>query len=194
MTYIWSKIKRMKKFILLLSFSLLIGQVNAQKVEGTEIGVDVIFHASNFGGTVGIGGKYGFKFGEHIITGPSVRYQRAWSKNVLQGTKTGYNVWGGGGFIHARFFNALFVGAEFEMLKSPYQFGFLSVNGSWSPTFFIGGGFSMEFKETWRINAGMMYDVVNHQNSPLRPQYFMTNSQGALLPVIYRIAFFFPLG
>lgn len=184
----------MKRLTILLSFMCLMGKTNAQQVTGTEFGLDVIFHASNFGGTAGIGGKYGFKFGDYIIAGPSVRYQRSWTKNVLAGTKSGFNVFGGGIFGHARFFNALFVGAEFEMLRSPYtSFGVLTGSSQWAPTLFVGGGFSMEFNEAWRINAGIMYDVVDHQNSPIRTQYFMRNSQNVLLPVIYRITLFIPL-
>lgn len=184
----------MKRLTLLLSFIFLLGQINAQEVTGTEFGLDVTFHASTVGGTAGFGAKYGFNFGEYLIAGPSMRYQRSWTKNVSAGTKTGYNVFGGGVFGHARFFNALFVGAEFEMLKSPYtSFGLLTTSSQWSPTLFVGGGFSMEFNEAWRINAGMMYDVIDHPNSPLRTQYFMKNSQNVLLPVIYRIALFIPL-
>jgi len=52
----------------------------------------------------------------------------------------------------------------------------------------------LEFNEKWRLNLGIMYDVVNSLNSPLRTQYFMRNAQQQLLPVIYRITFFFPLG
>jgi len=178
----------------LLSFFLIFGKANAQEITGTEFGLDVIFHASNMGGTAGLGAKYGFKFGEYIIAGPSARYQRSWTKNVTAGTKTGYNVYGGGVFGHARFFNALFVGAEFEMLRSPYtSFGLLTTGSQWAPTLFVGGGFSMEFNESWRLNAGIMYDIIDHKNSPIRTQYFMRNSQNALLPIIYRITLFIPL-
>jgi hypothetical protein len=70
----------------------------------------------------------------------------------------------------------------------------LTTQSKWVPTVLIGGGFSMEIQETWRLNLGIMYDVVDHQNSPLRTQYFMRNSQNVLIPVIYRLAFFFPIG
>lgn len=184
----------MKKLVLFFSFLSIIGSSNAQQIDGTELGVDLTFYASNFGGTVGFGAKYGMKFGEYFITGPSLRYQRSWTNNVAAGTKSGYNVVGGGVFAHGRFFNALFVGAEFEYLRSPFtSFGLLSPTKNWAPTLFLGGGLSMELTESIRLNAGIMYDVINHVNSPLRAQYFMSNSQGALIPVIYRIAFFFPL-
>ena len=146
--------------------------------QGSEIGVDVAFTASSNGGNVGLGLKYGAKFGKYIIAGPSVRYDLTWVKNQV-GTGNGqngkYSVYGGGAYIHGRFFNALFVGAEFEYLRSPYDInGFLTNLPSWSPTLFLGGGFSMEFNEVVRLNAGIMYDVINAKNSPFINSYSIT--------------------
>ena len=113
----------MKRVVLLSLFSVLLAynsQAQNFEYEGGEIGVDLDFSASTFGGNFGIGAKYGFTFGEYLVLGPSVRYSRLWFKNLTPGQEGGHNVWGGGAFVHARFFNALFVGAEFEMLKTPY--------------------------------------------------------------------------
>lgn len=187
----------MKRFLfvicILCSFSS-----NAQTTEGTELGLEGTFYASNLSGSFGIGVKYGWKFGEYFIAGPSVRYQRSWFQvgiNTNSPQSSGFNVFGGGGFIHARFFNALFVGAEMEFLRSPLQGNFVLTNGgNWAPNLFVGGGYSMEFNEKWRLNLGVLYDVIDHANSPIRTQYFMRNSQNVLLPIIYRINFFFPIG
>lgn len=190
------------KHILLISFcSLLAMNGMSQENEGSEIGIDLIASASNLGGTVGGGLKYGVKFGQYFIAGPSVRYQRTWNKNNYTGTQGGFNVYGGGGFLHARFYNALFLGTEFEVLSSPYTSnGFYDPTGnSWVPTLFVGGGFSMEFNEAVRLNVGIMYDVINKANSPFRNTYFVqkkdaaTGAVAGYLPIIYRIAFFFPL-
>lgn len=171
-------------------------------ITGTEIGVDLAFSASNFGGNVGVGLKGGANLGEYIIAGPSLRYEQIWWKNYIGGTaevKGSRSVYGGGVFIHGRFFNALFVGAEFEMLRSPYdRNGFFAATPTWAPTLFLGGGFSMEFNEVVRINAGIMYDVINAGNSPFRNSYSIqkksaTGAPAGYLPIIYRIAFFFPL-
>lgn len=175
--------------------------VTGFQYNGSEIGVDLAFSASTFGGNFGLGLKYGVKLGEYVIVGPSVRYERLWSKNALVGVGGSANVYGGGAFIHARFFNALFLGAEYEHLKSPFNpSGF--VNGtessSWAPTLFVGGGFSMSFNERIRLNAGIMYDLINAVNSPFRNSYSfkVTDENGNIqryLPIIYRVAFFFPL-
>lgn len=166
----------------------------AQKIDGQEFGVDGNFSFSNLGGNVNMGLKYGLNVGEQFIFGPSIRYQRVWNNNQVSGTKGGYNVFGAGAFAHGRFYNALFVGAEFEMMRSPFtSYGTLTSNPTWTPTLFVGGGFSMEFNQSWRLNAGIMYDIINHENSPFRSGYFIRNSNNILLPIIYRIAFFFPL-
>jgi len=190
----------MKSIILsitLLSTVFTFGQ--NYEMDGSEIGFDLAFNASTFGGNAGIGLKYGFNFGESLIAGPSVRYERTWIKNNVTGTNGGFNVFGGGVFGHYRFQNVLFAGAEFEMLKSPYtKLGLLSSLSSWAPTFFVGGGFSREFNESFRINAGIMYDVINAENSPFKRSYNfkVKNEQGQvvkILPIIFRLAFFIPI-
>ena len=182
---------------MLLSSSLSFSQ--NFEMDGSEIGFDVAFNASTNGGNAGLGLKYGLNFGEDFIAGPSVRYERTWIKNNVTGTNGGYNVFGGGVFGHYRFQNVLFLGAEFEMLKSPYtKLGLLTSLPTWAPTLFLGGGFSREFNESFRINAGIMYDVINADNSPFKRSYNVTvkNEQGQvikILPVIFRLAFFIPI-
>ena len=170
-------------------------------MSGTELGIDLSANGSTQGGNVGLGLKYGINLGEYLIVGPSVRYEYLWWNGYISNTAQASgsrNVYGGGLFAHARFLNALFLGAEFEMLRSPYnQFNEFAVTKTWAPTLFIGGGFSMEFNETVRINAGIMYDVINAGNSPFRRSYMpKTDANGnpaGFIPLIYRIAFFFPL-
>ena len=203
----------MKFYILILSllFSPLLFAQDDEETEdndskytgtfqGSELGIDISFTASTNGGNAGLGLKYGAKLGEYVILGPSIRYDLTWIKNQVGGNNGNYSVYGGGAFIHGRFFNALFIGAEFEYLRSPYEKnGFLTSLPSWAPTLFLGGGFSMEFQEKIRLNAGIMYDVINAQNSPFRNSYSITRKDAngnivGYLPIIYRIAFFIPLG
>lgn len=179
-------------FITLLSV-LIMGSSFAQEIEGTEVGFDGYFGASTLGGSFSIGAKYGFKFREKFIAGPSVRYQRNWSKNPTAGFSSSFNVFGAGVFGHARFGNVLFAGAEFEMMRTPYSLNGGAIGPAWSPTLFLGGGYSQEFNETFRLNAGIMYDVINSVNSPFRQSYFMRNANNVPIPLIYRITFFFVL-
>jgi hypothetical protein len=187
----------MKKFILLALIALSNSLHSSAQIEGHEIGVDGFVSASTVGGSYSFGLKYGMVMNENIVVGPSFRFQRNWSNNI--GTKFGFNILGGGVFAHFRYQNAVYGGIEFEMLHSPVSYVFPNPGSNWVPTLFVGGGFSREFD--WvRLNAGMYYDVINHANSPFRQSYFMkikdatTGQVVRILPIIYRISFFFPIG
>ncbi|MDR0801851.1 hypothetical protein [Fluviicola sp.] len=160
-----------------------------------EIGADLHFSASTFGGTGGVGLKFGIVRNPYISFGPSLRYHYSVYKQY--GLSGSYSVYGGGAFVHARFFNYLFVGFEFELLSNPYNYanGIISAKRTWAPTGLLGFGFSHAFGEeqNFRLNAGVMYDIINSPNSPFRPGYFMRKENGTLIPLIYRIAFFFKL-
>ena len=189
----------MRTFFITLLATLMLGSSSAQQIEGTEIGFDGYFGASTNGGSFSLGAKYGFKFQERFIAGPSLRFSRNWSNNPTAGLSNSYNVYGGGVFGHVRFAEVLFAGAEFEMMRTPFATQFTTNNGpTWSPSLFVGGGYSQEFNEKFRLNVGIMYDVINHENSPFRQGYFLRKNladgtQGQFIPLIYRITFFFVL-
>lgn len=176
---------------------------NESVLQGTELGIDITASGSNFGGDVGLGLKYGVNLGQYFIVGPSARYEYIWWKNYVGGSALssgGSHIFGGGLFAHARFYNAIFLGVEFEMLKSPYSSnGFINqTQGSWAPTLFVGGGYSQEFNEKIRVHLGIMYDVIDANNSPFKRSYVFQKKDAygnpaGFLPIIYRLAFFFPL-
>lgn len=160
-----------------------------------EIGADIHFSASTLGGTGGLGLKFAIVRNKYVAFGPSARYNYSFYKQY--GLTGSYSVYGGGAFVHARFFNYLFAGFEFELLSTPYNYtnGIISAKRTWAPTGLLGFGFSHAFgeEENFRLNAGIMYDIINSPNSPFRAGYFMKKENGTLIPLIYRIAFFFKL-
>lgn len=157
-----------------------------------ELGFDALFSASTFGGIAGIGVKYGFVVKENLIVGPSVRYQRNWTKAVSNTVSYSANIYGGGGFLHYRFLNYFFVGTEIEALSSPFNYAAPQVGRVWAMTALTGGGFSRDFGDM-RLNAGIMYDIINSVNSPYRYGYFIRNEQGVLQPIMYRLSLFFEI-
>lgn len=158
----------------------------------TELGLDGFVNASNLGGSFGFGAKYGLIKKENLIFGPSFRFQRMWSNYF--GQKNGFNIFGGGAFVHYRFNNILFAGLEFEMLKSPINYNFALSPKTWVPTCFVGGGYSRHFKDIgMRLNAAVLYDIIADQQSPFWSSYILRNANNVPIPVIYRIGFFFPL-
>jgi hypothetical protein len=189
----------MKNIFLIVFICFLALEVNAQtEYDGSEVGIELHGGASNLGGTFSLGLKYAAILNENYAVGPSFRLQRLWNNNL--GVSTSANLWGGGIWAHIRYKNVLFGGIEFEMIKSPYNpIGWVPAERTWSPTLFIGGGFSKEYNEKIRINLGIFYDVINAENSPFRSSYTIkikdsqTGQVQKILPIIYRINFFIPI-
>lgn len=157
-----------------------------------ELGLDAVFSVSTFSGIAGVGLKYGFEVKKNLVVGPSVRFQRTWSKPVFTGAAYGFSVYGGGGFVHYRLLNYFFIGTEIEVLSSPFNVIIPAQGRTWVATALTGGGFSRAF-ENFRLNAGVYYDIVNSPNSPYRYGYFIKNSAGIVQPIMYRLAIFFPI-
>ena len=166
--------------------------------DGSEIGVELHAGVSNLGGTFSTGIKYAAILNKNFACGPSFRLHRLWNNNL--GVSTSATNWGGGIWAHARYKNALFGGLEFEMVRNPYnQINWQLGTRRWAPTLFLGGGFSKEYNGKIRINLGIFYDVINAENSPFRASYTVkikdsqTGQVQKILPIIYRINFFFPI-
>lgn len=153
-----------------------------------EIGVDFNFFASNFSGSAGGSLKLAIIRDENWAFGPSIRYQRSWFNNL--GQRWGYNIYGPGFFLHYRFIGWMFLGGELEAHYTPFNNGFIQAKRSWVPTLLVGGGFSRQITDDVRINGGIMYDIIDHKNSPFAQGYFMKKENGAFIPIVYRIAFF----
>ena len=192
----------MKKFLFVfLIFT--IQDITAQiDVTSQELGIEGYFGASNQGGSFGIGPKFGFILNENIAIGPSFRIQRNWSN--LLGNSFSQTVYGGGAFAHIRYKSkgksTVFGAVEFEYLRSPFvDINFQNVTSKkWAPTLFLGGGFLVRVNNVIGINAGILYDVINADNSPFRSSYFLKQKDQAgvitkIYPLIYRLTFLFKL-
>lgn len=193
----------MKRFSLILGFFLVSLMGRAQSYH-SELGVEIQAASfSNNGGTIGGALKWAIVEEDALAYGPSFRFQYLYSKNTYLGTESSNFVFGGGGFLHYRFLEWFFLGTEIEVLKNPYRYNF--PEKKWKLTAFLGGGVSKDFGLV-RLNVGILYDVADALSdpltsnpSPLSSDYFIqvknpnNPNLGKYVPVIYRIAFFFPL-
>ena len=182
-------------FVLFFSLSAICQEQDS--IYPGEFGVDGYGNAGTFGGTFSLGLKYGIVKDQNpqYIFGPALRIQRVWSKNIA-GQSFGFNIIGIGAFTHFRFYDVLFAGIEFEVLNSPINYNFLETPKKWVPTAFIGGGYSQHFDAGWRLNLGVFYDVIDNINSPFRQFYAAKKDVNGVkipIPIIYRLAAFFPL-
>lgn len=172
-----------------------------------EIGVEITAASgSNLGGSVGGSLKFAIVEDESLAYGPSIRYQYLWSNNNFTGINANASLFGGGGFLHYRLLDWFFIGTEIEMLTNPFPV--INPDKKWSLTAFFGGGVHRDFD--WvKLNVGLLFDAADalrdpltSNPSPLRTSYFIqrknpnpgSDPNGAYLPIIYRIAFFFPIG
>ena len=173
-----------------------------------EVGIEFDgINISNLGGRFGGGLKFAIVEDETMAFGPSIRFQRFWSKNEFTGIEGSGTFVGGGGFFHYRLMDWFFLGTELEFLQNPYKT--IDPSKNWSLTAFLGGGISRE-TPLGVLNLGIFYDVADALRdplttnpSPLRRSYFVKQQNpnpqqvgpdGAFLPIIYRVAFFIPLG
>ncbi|MCE3294577.1 MAG: hypothetical protein K0R65_291 [Crocinitomicaceae bacterium] len=179
--------------LFLLSGAFTFSQEDSDTMRKYEIGFDGFANFSNLGGSFGVGLKYAVVHKRDFVFGPSLRIHRMWN-NGLGGEKYGFTILGGGGFFHYRFQNILFGGIELEFLRSPINYSFVLSPKQLVPTCFVGGGYSREFKNSGiRLNAGVFYDVVANPSSPFWTSYVVRDANGKLLPIIYRVGFFFAL-
>lgn len=192
----------MKKFLFVFLFFIVYDITSQTVITSQELGVEGYFGASNQSGSFGIGPKFGFVLNENIAIGPSFRIQRNWSS--LLGNSFSQTVYGGGAFAHIRYKSkgksTVFGAVEFEYLRSPFvDINFQNVTSKkWAPTLFVGGGFLVRVNNVIGINAGILYDVINADNSPFRSSYFFKQKNQAgvvtkIYPLIYRLTFLFKL-
>ena len=192
----------MKKLFFLFIIISTQDLLSQTEITSQELGIEGYFGASNQGGSFGIGPKFGFILNENIAIGPSFRIQRNWSN--LLGNSFSQTVYGGGAFAHIRYKSkgrsTVFGAVEFEYLRSPFvDINFQNVTAKkWAPTLFIGGGFLVRVNKVVGINAGILYDVINADNSPFRSSYFLKQKNQAgvvtkIYPLIYRLTFLFKL-
>lgn len=191
----------MKK-IFFFAFVLISLSFKSQNIYGTEIGFDGFFGVSNLGSSFGIGPKLGILPTKNVVMGPSFRLQQT-NSNYL-GVNTSRKIYGGGFFVHGRYISDkrthLYGGAEFEMLKSPYNYVTFQelTSKKWAPTLFLTIGAKLDLTEFVSITAGIYYDLINANNSPFRSAYSfqIKNQLGQvvqILPIFYRLSIIFTL-
>lgn len=186
----------MKNTIICVLLTLLSFKLDAQ-IQSSELGIEAYGGGSSLGGTFGGELKYAAKLSDKLVVGPSFRVQRTWSNYLAM--QSHFTIYGGGAFAHLRFQEKLFVGTEFQMLHSPFNFTtFQTQQKKWAPTLFVGGGFYLNLAPKINLNLALFYDLINAQNSPFRSSYnFKLKNQNGqvvrILPIIYRITLFIPL-
>ena len=190
--------------VLLSTFSFGQSEKKQREIQGTEIGADFIFAGDDRGNNFGGGLKFGINLKNYLIVGPVIRYNRLNFLKLSTYYGRTFNSFGGGGFMQLRFAKFLCVGLEVSVNKSPFSTENTVFNveegngaeiGSWAASAFVSGGFSYEIKESIRIEACVMYDVLDLDNSAFYPSYPIYEGGGAdkRISIMYQIGVFIPL-
>jgi hypothetical protein len=127
----------------------------------------------------------GYKITPQFSTGIGAKYIYIGSKQA----NLAYSVYGGNIFSRYKFTENLFAHSEFEVLRaydldsnSPTQGERTTV-----PMFFAGAGYSSSIGGVITLQIMLLYDFINHINSPYQSGYVFSSNFGPGPPLIYRI-------
>ncbi|MFV0590587.1 MAG: hypothetical protein ACK5M7_04320 [Draconibacterium sp.] len=113
---------------------------------------------------VGISPLVGYKVTPQLSVGSQLTYE------YFKVKRSGYDYsatnYGASAFTRYRFVPQLYGHLEFSMMNYEFQ-NYMGKNSrDWVPFLFVGGGFSQPIsKNTW-INAQLLFDVIQDENSP----------------------------
>lgn len=178
----------MKKLITLICITF--ASLSFTQQGSKEIGVDLNFWSGTNGGSVNVAPRFGYEVIDNLVVGPSIRLISHWSS--LYGVKYSTTTFGFGGYAHYRFLDWFYAGADVELYFPNYNYKIGATKmKSVAPAMILNAGLSRKIGDSFRINAGINYDVINDVNSPLRPSYIAKTNKGVRIPLFYRVAFIF---
>ena len=71
-------------------------------------------------------------------------------------------------FSRLRVTQRLYAHTEFEMMSYKWFYSDGSDDRKWAPIFYVGGGYSQPISKNVWLNAQVLFDVLNHENSPYK--------------------------
>lgn len=188
------------KWFLLIAVLTISFNVHSQYYEG-DIGNSNSTSSKSFSDKLYYGGNIGFNILANILfieTSPIVGYKFTDKFSAGLGGKLmfirymqykeNFSIYGGSVFSRYRVLEQVFLHAEFEVLNA-YERRFTNPNYGQRATanmFFAGIGYSNGGGGGLGLQAMLLYDFINHPNSPYQGSYIFGN-QGP--PVILRVGF-----
>ena len=176
----------MKLFLLLILFPLFSSITFAQVADSTEVvqesenklpktGLDktriyyggyVTMSISKNYSVIGAQPLVGYKLTPKLSVGAQVSYEYVSEKRYnddLNGSNYGFSI-----FNRFRFSPCLYSHAEFSLMSYKWFYTDGSEGRKLAPMLYLGGGYNQPIaKNTW-LNTQVLFDVLNHENSPYR--------------------------
>ncbi|MEN8117884.1 MAG: hypothetical protein ABFS16_12935 [Bacteroidota bacterium] len=108
----------------------------------------------------------GYKFTPKLSIGGQVSYEYISDKRYLR-EQNGSN-YGASIFSRYRISPRLYTHTEFSLMSYKWFYDIGDSERKWAPMLYVGGGYSQPVaRNTW-LNAQVLFDVINHKNSPYR--------------------------
>jgi len=123
----------------------------------------------------------GYRVSDNLGVGVGAKYSLI--RNMT--TRTNWSFYGGSVFSRYKFTPALFFHSEFEALNS-YEMNNFGFTTQRAPAFAFFNGFGYQSGGVINIGLMLLYDFIDHPNSPYRGQYLITTNNGRV-PLIMRI-------
>ena len=129
-----------------------------------------------FGGNIGLSfGSYtriglypliGFKLTPKFSVGVQIKYEYIKDSRYTEGRET--SNYGGSVFTRYRIIPRLYVHAEYEMMNYGLYNATGDLNRDWVTFLYLGGGFSQPIGGNAWLNAQVLFDVLQNENSPYK--------------------------
>jgi len=113
---------------------------------------------------VGISPLVGYKVTPQFSVGSQLTYQYfKYDRSNYDYSATNY---GASLFSRYRFVPQVYGHIEFSMMNYEFQDYYGGSNREWVPFLFVGGGFSQPISNNTWVNAQLLFDVIQDENSP----------------------------
>ncbi len=168
-------------FVLLISVSLFAQETDTVKVAGQQpnenqlpkpkldksrmyYGGYVTMNFSKNYSVIGVQPLVAYKLTSKLSVGSQFSYEYI-SDNRYQIEQNGSN-YGFSVFSRFRVTPRLYAHTEFSMMSYKWFYSDGKDERKWAPMFFVGGGYSQPISKNVWLNAQVLFDVLNHENSP----------------------------
>ncbi|MDX2432876.1 MAG: hypothetical protein QNK35_18195, partial [Bacteroides sp.] len=117
--------------------------------------------------SIGIEPMIGYKIIPRLSVGAKIRYDYVQYKGN-NGPSYSYSNYGGSLFARLSIIKQLYLHAEYAGYNYPIDYGTDSEDRIWVPYLFLGAGFRQPLGGRASLNAQILFDVLQNENSPYR--------------------------
>lgn len=115
---------------------------------------------------IGVQPLVGYKLIPQFSVGAKLSYEYIEDKRYVEDYST--SNYGASVFSRLRILPTLYAHAEFSSMNYDLQYSAGESNRKWIPFLYVGGGYSQRISKNTYLNAQILFDVINNNNSPYK--------------------------